>query len=84
MSEHIDELCNRIASAIRDDDDPSDIFHALCALYTFNMSLLTCPHCRKQAAHALKKSIPEMLANANREAAKHASENPTQQPMTCH
>src|SRR5262249_32351366 len=42
-----DDLCNRIARVIRDDDDPSDVFNALGDLYTFQMSLLPCPHCRR-------------------------------------
>jgi len=77
-----DDLCNRIARMIRDDDDPSDVFNALGDLYTFQMSLLPCPHCRRQAARALKQSIPDMLRTADREAAEHASAG--ELAYTCH
>jgi len=78
------ELCDRIANVIRQDDDPADVFNALVDLYAFQMSLLPCPDCRKQAARALKQAIPEMLAHANRVAAEYAPVGEPAHPHTCH
>jgi hypothetical protein len=72
--ERINRLCDRIAGAIAREDNANDIFNALCAVYTKQMSLLDCPDCRRQAARALKKSIPEMLERANAAAAARAGE----------
>lgn len=79
MSEHIDRICDRIAHAIGDEDDVEDTLRALAAIYSFEVSLLDCAHCRKQAMHSLKQCIPEMLANANRAAARRMSKD-AQQP----
>jgi len=78
----VNSICDRIEAAIHDSDDPVDIFNALAAVYTFHISLLTCPHCRKQAARALKQSIPDMLHRANAAAAQRASEG--EPSTTCH
>jgi hypothetical protein len=82
MTTKANELCDRIANVIRKDDDPADVLNALVDLYAFQMSLMTCPHCRKQAARALKQCIPAMLAHANRIAAEYASEGVPER--TCH
>ena len=68
-----DELCDRIARVIRTDDDPTDVFNALVDCYAFQMSLLTCPDCRKQAARALAQTIPAMLEHADALAADYAA-----------
>jgi hypothetical protein len=79
-----DDLCDRIARVIREDDEPTAVFNALIDLYVFQMSLLPCPDCRKQAARALKRSIPDMLATANREAAQYAASTGENPAHTCH
>jgi hypothetical protein len=80
------ELCNRIAKVIRLDDDPCDVFNALVDCYAFQMSLLACPDCRKQAAHALAQTIPAMLEHADALAAEYATahEDPSVQAHMCH
>jgi hypothetical protein len=81
--ERVDNLCNRIETAIQNDEgeDPEDIFTALTAVFTFHLSLL-CPQCRKDVAHELKRRIPDMLARANREAA--ARKRDGERTVTCH
>ena len=66
------ELADQIMAIIRD-ADPAAAFEALADCYAFQMSLLTCPDCRKQAARALKQAIPSMLAHANTMAAEYAA-----------
>jgi hypothetical protein len=65
------ELADQIMQIIRD-VDPTAAFEALADCYAFQMSLLICPDCRKQAARALKQAIPGMLAHANAMAAEYA------------
>jgi hypothetical protein len=86
MTKTSDELCDRIAKVIRMDDDPTDVFNALIDAYAFQMSLLTCPDCRKQAARALAQTIPAMLEHANALAAEYATAVGTEMPSThmCH
>ena len=83
-----DELCDRIARVIRTDDDPTDVFNALVDCYAFQMSLLTCPDCRKQAARALAQTIPAMLEHADALAAEYAmhadAQEPSVQAHMCH
>jgi hypothetical protein len=67
------KLVDRIARVITTGDNPRDVFEALIDCYAFQMSLLTCPDCRKQAARALKQAIPQMLADANQVAAEYAA-----------
>jgi hypothetical protein len=86
MTKTSDELCDRIAKVIRFDDDPTDVFNALIDAYAFQMSLLTCPDCRKQAARALAQTIPAMLAHADQLASEYAIAHDTEMPSVhmCH
>jgi hypothetical protein len=74
-------LCDRIQAAVRDADE-LDILDALLAVFTFHMSLVECPHCRKAIACSLKQRVPEMLARANAAAAQRVSDAP--HDHTCH
>jgi hypothetical protein len=80
-SARVDDICDRIEAALQDDDGNKDILDALITLFTFHMSLL-CPDCRKRVAHDLKRCIPAMLADANREAAQRADHGVP--AHTCH
>jgi len=77
------ELADQIMPIIRD-ADPVAVFEALADCYAFQLSLLTCPDCRKQAARALKRAIPGMLAHADRAAADYASVREPALPHTHH
>jgi hypothetical protein len=81
------EVADRISDAISGNDNHLDVFNGLIDAYAFQMSLLTCPDCRKQAAHALKQCIPQMLAHANKMAAEWAKARPPRPPShayKCH
>jgi hypothetical protein len=86
MTKTSDELCDRIANVIRTDDDPCDVFNALIDAYAFQMSLLKCPNCRKQAAHVLAQTIPAMLEHADALAAEYVTAHGTEMPSVhmCH
>jgi len=77
------ELADQIMPIIHG-ADPTAVFEALADCYAFQMSLLTCPDCRKQAARALKQAIPGMLAHANAVAAEYAGAKDTVHQHTCH
>jgi hypothetical protein len=62
------------------DDDSCDVFNALIDAYAFQMSLLTCPDCRKQAARALAQTIPAMLEHADALAAEYVTARGTEAP----
>jgi hypothetical protein len=80
-SANVNAICDRIASAIRDDDEFPDVFNAFIAVLTFHISLLECPHCRRQATRALKQAAPDMLHRANAAA---AERHPGVPANTCH
>jgi hypothetical protein len=86
MTKTRDELCDRIANVIRTDDDPCDVFNALIDAYAFQMSLLKCPDCRKQAARVLAQTIPAMLEHADALAAEYVTAHGTEMPSVhmCH
>jgi hypothetical protein len=65
----VSSLCDRINAASKNDDNET-VFEALIIMFTYRMSLGSCDHYREAAAQHLTESIPEMLANANREAAR--------------
>jgi len=66
----VSKACDRIDAATRDFDNET-MFDALIAMFTYRMSRVVCDDCRAVIARHLKQSIPDMLANANREAAAH-------------
>ena len=66
MSKRVDNICDRLWRAIdHSKDDPVDVLNALWAVYTRQVSLMSCPDCREQAVHALEASCPDMLKYAN-------------------
>ena len=67
--DHVSRLCDRIDAASKNEDNET-VFEALIIMFTYRMSLGSCDHYREAAAQHLTDSIPEMLANANREAAR--------------
>jgi hypothetical protein len=70
--DRISRLCDRIDAASKNDDNET-VFEALIIMFTHRMSLGNCDHYREAVAQHLTESIPEMLHNANREAARRAS-----------
>jgi hypothetical protein len=63
--DRVNDLCNRIAAVLTPADNTDDVLNALVCIYTGEVSRIDCPDCRKQAMRALKRSIPDMLVNAN-------------------
>ena len=63
-------LAEKILDTIEADEehDGDDIFEALLQVFTFFLSM-QCPNCRKKLSQELRRSIPGMLAAANRNAA---------------
>ena len=78
------ELADQIQELIHSANNPAAVFEALADSYAYQMSLLTCPDCRKQAARSLKQAIPTMLAHANAVAAEYATEVREPTPVHTH
>jgi len=76
------QISDRIVAAVHNDDDIEDILDALVVVFTFFVSTLDCPHCRKQAIRALKLSLAGMLTRANAAAARRVA--PGERAQTCH
>ena len=80
--DRVSRLCDRIDAASKDEDNET-VFEALIIMFTYRMSLGSCDHYREAAAQHLTESIPEMLANANREAAARTRAGDVS-AVTCH
>src|SRR5262245_60213559 len=74
MTTKSDELADRIMDIIHS-AEPSDALEALADALAFKWSTIACPGCRKAAARAFMKAIPNMLRHANALAADYASAN---------
>jgi hypothetical protein len=61
--------CDRIDAATKDDDNET-FYAAMICVFTYRMSLENCDHARETIVQHLIESLPEILANANREAAR--------------
>ena len=79
-----DELCDRVIHAIGRDTDPLAALNALADALGFQLSLLTCPDCRKQAAHAFTQIIPDILEHANALAADYAAAGAQERSVQAH
>jgi hypothetical protein len=80
--DHICRACDRIDAATKNDDNET-VYAALICIFTYRMSLEGCDHFREAIAQHLTESVPEMLANANREAAARKHEG-KHTPMRMH
>ena len=81
--DHVSRLCDCIDAATKGFDNEI-VFEALIIMFTYRMSLGSCDHYREAAAQHLTESIPEMLANANREAARRARVRKGEPAITRH
>ena len=63
------KLCDRVIRALGRHTDPLDALNALADGLGYQLSRMTCPHCRAEAARMFAQSIPNILAHANELAA---------------
>jgi hypothetical protein len=61
--------CDRIDAATKDNDNET-FYAAMIAVFTYRMSMEGCDHARETIVQHFIESLPEILANANREAAR--------------
>jgi len=80
------ELCDRVIHAIGCNTDPLDALNALADALGFQLSLITCPHCRAEAARSFTQVIPDILTHANELASEYATAHGTEMPSVhvCH
>jgi len=71
--DRICHACDRIDAATKNDDNET-FYAAMICMFTYRMSLEGCDHLRETIVQHFKESLPEILANANREAARDARE----------
>jgi hypothetical protein len=86
MTTKSDELADQIMELIHG-AEVNDALEALADATAFKWSTIVCPGCRKAAARAFIKAIPNMLHHANKLAADyaaHAGAEPATQQHTCH
>jgi hypothetical protein len=74
------ELCDRVIRAIGRDTSPLEALNALADALGFQLSLMTCPDCRAEAARAFTQIIPTLLEHANELAADYAAHGAADQP----
>ena len=83
MTTKSDELADRIMEIIHT-AEPTDALEALADALAFKWSTIMCPGCRKAAARAFVKAVPNMLRHANALAAEYASADRAQLAHMCH
>jgi hypothetical protein len=76
MTTKSDALADQIMHIIHS-AEPTDALEALVDCIAFKWSTIACPSCRKAAARALIKAIPNMLRHANALAADYARAEPS-------
>jgi len=75
--------CDRIDAATKDNDNET-FYAAMIAVFTYRMSTEGCDHARETIVQHFIESLPEILANANREAARRARSHAREPAITCH
>jgi hypothetical protein len=72
--------CDRIDAATKDDDNET-FYASMIAVLTYRMSTEGCDHARETIVQHFIESLPEILANANREAARRARSHEGKHPL---
>jgi hypothetical protein len=75
FEEKVWEILDRIGAILYPNDTAAyrddQVLTALARLIIFEMSTVSCPHCREKIADDLKRNIPAMLNEANQVADAH-------------
>jgi hypothetical protein len=72
--------CDRIDAATKNDDNET-FYAAMICVFTYRMSLEGCDHARETIVQHFIESLPDMLRNANREAARRARSREGNHPL---